>query len=478
MERRCVKFVFAARRNAAFPAAIAGYCVVEYRAMGKIWHFIFRLIVIDTWVCSTARCCRRSREAGVLGATAARDRMRGRMQGRMRGWMSGRCAGGPAAIRSSPDRARLAARGPAIGRMAHCAPRREPHNARMTSEPSTQWKEQVAPDEDARFGRLAEQLRELQRRNARRSGAGRALHRKGHVGVEASFEVRDGLPAAVAQGLFARPGRYRAYVRFSNGASAHQADGKGDVRGAAIKVLGVAGRKIIPGLEAATTQDFLLIQSATTPFRGPDEFVAFVRAAASPATALPRLLFGVGPRRLIAVGGALRRSLAVPVHSLATMAFHSALPVRWGDYAGKYRLTPVDAAPASGGHRDRDRDRDRDHLAAELAARLAAGALRWDLAVQLYRDPVATPIEDSTVPWSDDAAPPIAVARLTLDRQDLGSERARAIAAFVERLAFDPWHALVEHRPLGAMMRARNHAYRLSTAERGAAAEPDGSEAF
>ena len=62
----------------------------------------------------------------------------------------------------------------------------------MSSEPSTQWQEDVAPDEDARFTRLAEQLRELQRRNARSNGAGRALHRKGHVGVEASFEVLDG----------------------------------------------------------------------------------------------------------------------------------------------------------------------------------------------------------------------------------------------------------------------------------------------
>jgi hypothetical protein len=65
-----------------------------------------------------------------------------------------------------------------------------------------------------------------------------------------------------------------------------------------------------------------------------------------------------------------------------------------------------------------------------------------------------------------------------IERQDVASERGRSIASFVEKLSFDPWHALVEHRPLGAMMRARNHAYRLSTAERGAAPEPDGSETF
>ena len=78
----------------------------------------------------------------------------------------------------------------------------------MPNEPSTQWKEDIAPDEEVRFGRLAEQLREVQRRQSRRGETGRALHRKGHVGVEASFEVLDDLPAPARQGLFAKPGRY------------------------------------------------------------------------------------------------------------------------------------------------------------------------------------------------------------------------------------------------------------------------------
>ena len=46
----------------------------------------------------------------------------------------------------------------------------------------------------------------------------------------------------------------------------------------------------------------------------------------------------------------------------------------------------------------------------------------------------------------------------------------------MERLSFDPWHAGEDFRPLGNMMRARNVAYRLSTQERGAAAEPEGTE--
>ena len=46
----------------------------------------------------------------------------------------------------------------------------------------------------------------MQRRNARRSGPGRALHRKGHVGVRASFEVtQDFLLIQSATALFRSP---------------------------------------------------------------------------------------------------------------------------------------------------------------------------------------------------------------------------------------------------------------------------------
>jgi hypothetical protein len=40
-------------------------------------------------------------------------------------------------------------------------------------------------------------------------------------------------------------------------------------------------------------------------------------------------------------------------------------------------------------------------------------------------------------------------------------------------MSFDPWHAVEELRPLGAMMRARAIAYRESVIERQAAPEPD-----
>jgi hypothetical protein len=91
-------------------------------------------------------------------------------------------------------------------------------------------------------------------------------------------------------------------------------------------------------------------------------------------------------------------------------------------------------------------------------------------------DETATPIEDASVEWKEADAPYVTVGRLTLPVQDVDGAHGKKVAERVEMLAFDPWHALETHRPLGNVMRARNHAYRLSTDERGAAREPDGSE--
>jgi catalase len=109
--------------------------------------------------------------------------------------------------------------------------------------PSTTWKEDIAPGEDARLERLAEILRDIQRARAERRGkpAERALHAKGNAGLEAELRIADQVPAEMRVGIFAGAGTYRAYVRYSNGAGGRQPDAKGDVRGIAVKILGVPG---------------------------------------------------------------------------------------------------------------------------------------------------------------------------------------------------------------------------------------------
>jgi hypothetical protein len=332
--------------------------------------------------------------------------------------------------------------------------------------PSRDWKETIEPGEEERLLKVAERIRAVQRANAAGGQPSRALHAKAHGGVRATLSIKDGLPDHARHGLFATAQRYDAYVRFSNGSARRQHDKVDDVRGVAIKVVGVPGKKIIPGLEDAPTQDFLLIQSPSLAFQSPEEFVSFLEAAASgPVLLLPRLVLALGPFRPFSLLSALLKDLKLAAPSVALQRYHSGAPIAFGPYAAKLDLVPRNtghaAIPAT-----------RDHFQDDLSARLGAGPLRWTLRGQFFVDEARTPIEDLTRVWPEDVAPFVELAELEIPRADVASAEGRARAERVESLSFDPWHALVEHRPLGLTMRARSPAYRLSTEERGAAPEP------
>jgi hypothetical protein len=326
--------------------------------------------------------------------------------------------------------------------------------------PSTEWRETIAADEDARFARYSEQLVALQKAGHAKHGQGRALHRKQHLGLRARFEVLPDLPAHARHGLFAKPATYDAQIRLSNGSGERGVpDRKPEVRGFAIRVLGVTG----PGAlgSATTAQCFVLINNATFAFPNVDEFMGVVLAAARGPLPIVGALIkrhgffgGLKHARLLAKG------LGKPFAGFARETFHSAAPISCGPYAVKVRLVPTstngEPPPA------------KPDFAGDVIARLAKGELRWDLQLQFFVDDATTPVENPTILWPESESPFVTVARLIAPQQDPKSADGEKLAAEIEAGKFDPWTALAEHRPLGEIMRARKAAYFASQQERGA----------
>lgn len=308
----------------------------------------------------------------------------------------------------------------------------------------------MAADEEARFDGYAAQFAELQRRKSTNFGVGRALHRKQQLGLRAQLEVLDDLPAHARHAMLAGPGRYEARVRLSNGGADRAADARPDVRGFAIKVLGVSGPGALGG--ETNEQDFLLINHPAFAFPTSDEFVGLVMNATRGTFALVRYVLG----RYGVLGGArqlrrMKQTFGAPFAGFALQPMFSAAPIACGPYAAKVRLLPVNnaATPAA----------DPTDWSADVAQRLAVGDLRWDLQLQFYVGDATTPIEDASVVWPESEAPFTTVAQLTIPRQDPRSEAGRQLAAAIEAARFDPWNALAEHRPLGEIMRARKAVY-------------------
>jgi hypothetical protein len=330
--------------------------------------------------------------------------------------------------------------------------------------PATDWKEEIADDEAERFERYAALLGDVQKRES--SGKDRALHAKG-FGVIGELEIAN-VPEDARAGMFATPGKYPALVRFSNGAARRQSDRTLDVRGIAVKVFGVAGKKVIAGMEDETTQDFLAIRTASLPIKTAEEFMTIVRVG-KPAALMPiRMLTSLGFRRGLQIIKSALAGLRAPQSSLAGTSYFSALPIALGPHAVQYSFASRDSASPiklAGEHT----------LGEELAARLRTSPVIYDLRVRFYVDAASTPIEDASIDWS---SPWITVGTLTLPVQDPDSAKGKRVRDAVEELAFDPWHTRADMRPLGNIMRARNVAYRTSTKARNAKPEPRAMPSF
>ena len=97
-----------------------------------------------------------------------------------------------------------------------------------------------------------------------------------------------------------------------------------------------------------------------------------------------------------------------------------------------------------------------DHyLGDALRNHLASADARFEFLVQFQTDPADMPIEDATVEWKEEDSPYVAVATIRIPKQQVASPDTGSC----EEVAFNPWHSLVDHRPLGSMNRARRAIY-------------------
>ena len=296
----------------------------------------------------------------------------------------------------------------------------------------------------------------------------RSVHAKSHGLLEGELEVAPDLHGVLAQGLFAKPGRYPVVIRLSTIPGDILDDSVSVPRGMSVKVIGVEGDRL-PGSEGDVTQDFVLVNGPTFSAVNSKMFLQNLKLLAGTtdkAEGVKKALSTVlqGAEQLIeAVGGesATIKTLggAPNTHPLGD-TYYSQAPILWGDYIAKVSVTPVsDSLRAL---KDQHLDtKDRPHaLREETLAYFAQHGGEWDVRVQLCTDLDKMPVENPHKEWPQDESPYLPVGRITVKPQTAWSEaRSRAVD---DGLAFTPWHGITAHRPLGSIMRARKRAYEMS----------------
>lgn len=273
----------------------------------------------------------------------------------------------------------------------------------------------------------------------------RDAHPKMHGLVKAEFIVETDLPEELRIGLFKEPQTYQAWIRFSNASGTINLDKENDIRGMAIKLMGVPGEKLLEAEKHAQTHDLLLISASRFVTKDVAEFDGLVKALTGSLSA--KIVFFFSHWR---GGFNLLRSMLKFANPLQIRYF-SATPYLLGNRAVKYSAIPHVAAPDSIPSNPAD-----DYLRLAMVRQLQIGDAFFDFAVQLQTDPEVMPIEDPGVEWPEALSPFRKVATIRILQQAFDTE---AQNAFGEHLSFTPWHALPEHRPLGGINRARKIVY-------------------
>jgi hypothetical protein len=309
--------------------------------------------------------------------------------------------------------------------------------------------ETLEPKEHNNVSKIIEVLRAQQVKTYKPGGTLRDAHTKRIALLEAEFTVEADLPDALRVGLFAQPRRYDAWVRFSSASEKPRSDAIKDVRGAAIKLRQVPGERI-PESDETTSQDFLMISAPTMPLGTVRLFkTAVILINQYSAILLAILLVVTGRLRVLKALAAMNINPTSPVD----IRYWSTTPSLFGpDRAAKYSIVPTSSYVSSLPDKPGD-----SYLADNLERHLGQADASFDFLVQLRTDAGTMPIEDAAVEWSEERAPFVKVATLRIPRQEFRTAERDAMAA---ALSFSPAHALVEHRPIGGVNRARMRVYR------------------
>jgi catalase len=290
----------------------------------------------------------------------------------------------------------------------------------------------------------------------------RGQHFKAHGCIVARFEVLDNIPPRYKVGLFARPAKYTAYIRYSN--ATQDDDRKPDMHGMAIKLTGVPGSKVLPAESTATTHDFLLADNPVFFIRTADEYVRFMQdfAVAEPQGKPPlqflAWLKANHPEDIPVVAASRQQVRDSPLST----EYWSQVPYAFG--LGERSICRYNVQPGKGNVREPipAAARDGDYLHRALAAHLSAArkGASFDFMVQLRDDATPEVINNPTLRWE---GPLQRVARITIRPQKFDSP---AQLRFGEDLSYTPWHALPEHRPVGEIGEVRRSVYVASSALR------------
>ncbi len=311
--------------------------------------------------------------------------------------------------------------------------------------------ETIDPDEQQSLDKIIDLMADQMRGRFKPGGYERGGNTKTHGILRATVTIRDDLPEHCRKGVFASPGSYQAYVRYSGPGPDVPSD-INDVgfMSMAVKLMGIPGEKLMD--EEKLTQDFITV---TTP--------TFVTPNSRENTKLQywslvdmTLYYFINPKDTHLLDFFMQSLWNETQYNPLGQRYWSCVPYLLGEgQAMMYSFVPktkvhkkIPGLPFG--------TPPFNYLRENMIKTLAEKDVEFDLMIQIQTDAHLMPIENAAVRWPEKLSPFIPAATVHIPKQEFASE---AQFEFAKRLKMNPWHCLPEHRPLGNQSRARKRMY-------------------
>ena len=327
----------------------------------------------------------------------------------------------------------------------------------------------------------------------------RGVHPKSHGCVKATFTINPDIAPEFQVGLFAEPGKqFDAFIRFSNAAALVGPDidnGKHGSRGMAIKVLDVGGEVLIDD-NGACNQDFLMINQPVFAFANTEDYLRLDRVLDQQGDKAdgffaplqlqnPKITEeqrrkilayveaqDISPEDIKRIAESFRIVTEIiqktDVGNPLGIQYFSAAPFLFGgDRVMKFSAKPCAEVPPTKSPTPPPDDYLREVLTETMNRN---EPLYFDFMLQVRHEGEDFGIdneyiENASSEWKETDFPFIKVAKITIPspQPEVDSEEHKA---HCEKLAFTPWHSLVEHQPIGSINRLRKSVYQASAEHR------------
>lgn len=294
----------------------------------------------------------------------------------------------------------------------------------------------------------------------------RGQHAKTIACVRGVFTRDDTLHPRYAVGVFGpdQPPEFAAWVRFSHSAPDFTEDGFPGPKGMAIKLLNVKGERLDTDErpDDEETQDIVLLSAPIFFAANPNVYGGFIKSFVT------NDIFGWFWRHLnwptawetmFALFKIIRHSAAMT--NPLDWDWYSTTPYRLGDHNApiKYVAKPCDMA-GSQFPRDFATTSNSHFLRDAMQLQLSKMPACFILYAQFQMNGCREPLENPTVEWRTPLHP---LGKLVIPMQPFVDKEHMQ---YCDEMAFNPWHTLREHKPLGGVNRQRLFVYNKTSVMR------------